>query len=94
MQFSAIITDIRGGTKMQIPKIKSFYENTIKKPYKQIEYTGYAALATTAMCFVKSRPRKIHKTFGILTGLFSLTHLILIKYYQSFKVAAATNKEN
>lgn len=70
---------------MQVQKIKTFYTNHIKNPYKQIKYTGYAALATTAMCFVKTKPRKMHKTFGILTGIFSLAHFGLIKYYQSFK---------
>ena len=77
---------------MEVPKIKTFYENTIKNPHKQIKYTGYAALATTAMCFVKTRPRKMHKTFGILTGLLSLAHWGLIKYYQSTRTAAQKGK--
>lgn len=78
---------------MKVSGIKGFYENHIKPPYKQIEYTGYAALTTAACCFVKTKPRKLHKTFGILTGIFSVAHLGLIKYYQSFRAAANNNKK-
>lgn len=80
------------GVRMKVSGIKNFYENNLKKPYKQIEYTGYAALVTTAGCLVKTKPRKLHKTFGILTGIFALAHLGLIKYYQSFRAVAQKDK--
>lgn len=76
---------------MKINAVKNFYENKLKNPHKQITYSGYAALASAAVCLVKTKNRKIHKSFGFLTGVFSLLHFGLIKY-SAFK-ATAKNRE-
>lgn len=70
---------------MKIEKLNNFYQSTVKNPHKQIKYTGYAAMTTCALCFVKPKPRKLHKKFGILTGIFTLAHWGLIEYYKSRK---------
>lgn len=74
---------------MKITGIKNFYETQINPPYKQIKYTGYAALAATAGCLIKTKQRSLHKTFGVLSGVFGLAHLGLIKYCRSRSVNAA-----